>query len=311
VLVLARLLRQMRVEGILRWAVLVCLACGLPAAAQDRPVHWLHAGAMPPGAIGSLRLHRGGPLLGYFQPVRIRAPQGARIALGMEASAGVLESEASPADAAAPNDVLVGMQIGPVYRLTVTNIPNNPGLEIFPTIEVIDRLYPPQGLALRYPIPIELTLEELELAARGAFVTRVIYIEDPHQALPVAYNRQSDQPWMEAPPGEDPLVTADRFGRPVAILRVGGRVPSDAGAATPFADPPMIMYDAAQVGPPDESIVEDVSDMGGSSDVGGVSDAGGSSDVGGVSDADGMLLFDVDSASETPPTLETDPAFPQ
>ena len=98
--------------------------------------------------------------------------------------------------------------------------------EIFPTVELIDRLYPPPGLALRFPIPIELTQDELELAARGAFVTRVIYVEDPQQALPVAQRRDSEQPWIEAPPGEDPLVTADRFGRPVAILRIGGRVPS-------------------------------------------------------------------------------------
>ncbi len=84
VLVLARSLVRMRVEGILRWAVLVGLTSGLTAAAQDRPMHWLNAGAMPPGAIGSLRLERGGPLSGYFQPVRIRAPQGARIALAME-----------------------------------------------------------------------------------------------------------------------------------------------------------------------------------------------------------------------------------
>ena len=82
------------------------------------------------------------------------------------------------------------MQIGPVYRLQVTDIPNNEGLEIFPTVEVIDRLYPPPGLALRFPIPIELTQDELELAARGAFVTRVIYVEDPHQALPIARQGQ-------------------------------------------------------------------------------------------------------------------------
>src|SRR6266480_370743 len=84
VLVLARSLWRMRVEGILRWAVLVVFASGLTATAQERPVHWLNAGAMPPGAIGSLRLERGGPLSGYFQPVRIRAPQGARIALARE-----------------------------------------------------------------------------------------------------------------------------------------------------------------------------------------------------------------------------------
>ena len=93
---------------------------------------------MPPGAIGSLRLARGGPLSGYFQPVRIRAPKGARISLAEEGGFGAPQS----------NDVLVGMQIGPVYRLRVSDFPPEPGQEVFPTVEVIDRLYPPAGLAL-------------------------------------------------------------------------------------------------------------------------------------------------------------------
>ena len=242
VLVLARpVSHRARVEGILRLAVLACFALGRPATAQDRPVHWLHAGAMPPGAIGSLRLHRGGPLSGYFQPVRIRAPQGARIALARD------DRFTYPQ----PGEVLVGLHIGPLYRLQVTEIPNNPGLEIFPTIEVIDRLYPPPGLALRYPIPVELTLDELELAARGAFVTRVIYVEDPHQALPIAQRAEDEQPWFEAPPGEDPLVTADLRGRPVAILRMGGRVPGATKTQADFAtpSPPIVMYDTEAVCP--------------------------------------------------------------
>src|SRR5437868_2388395 len=110
VLVLAHSLRRTRVEGILLWAVLVCLTPGLTATAQERPVHWLNAGAMPPGAIGSLRLERGGPLSGYFQPVRIRAPQGARIALATEGGYSTTPS----------NEVLVGMQIGPVYRMQLS-----------------------------------------------------------------------------------------------------------------------------------------------------------------------------------------------
>ncbi len=183
VLVLACSLRRMRVEGILRWAVLVGLLSGLTASAQERPVHWLNAGAMPPGAIGSQRLHRGGPLSGYFQPVRIRAPQGARIALAAEGGYSAAEPRAASTRATQSSEVLVGMQIGPVYRLQVTSIPNNEGVEIYPTVEVIDRLYPPPGLALRFPIPIELTQDELELAASGAFVTRVIYVEDPQHAL--------------------------------------------------------------------------------------------------------------------------------
>src|SRR4051812_4580049 len=195
VLVLVCSLRRMRVEGILRQAVLVSLVSGLTASAQDRPVHWLNAGAMPPGAIGSQRLERGGPLSGYFQPVRIRSPEGARIALASEGGT-VASTRNTPS-----NEALVGMQIGLVYRLKVTNIPNNQGVDIYPSIELVDRLYPPPGLALRFPIPVELTQDELELAASGAFVTRVIYVEDPQLALPVARHAKGEQPWMEAPLG--------------------------------------------------------------------------------------------------------------
>jgi hypothetical protein len=234
VLVLARFaVGGLRVEGILRWAVLAVLVSGLTAAAQDRPVHWLNAGAMPPGAIGSLRLERGGPLSGYFQPVRIRAPEGARIALATEGSF-------SPV---ATSEALIGMQVGLVYPLEISNIPNGDNVDIYPTIELIDRLYPPPGLALRFPVPIELTRDELDLATRGAFVTRVIYVEDPMQALPIARKANDELPWTEAPAGEDPLVTADKNGRPIAILRIGSRRPDAARPGFGGPAPPYVVLD--------------------------------------------------------------------
>jgi uncharacterized repeat protein (TIGR01451 family) len=242
VLVLARsVTSRTRVEGTLRWAVLAVLGSGLLASAAEPPVHWLHAGAMPPGAIGSLRLHRGGPLSGYFQPVEIRAPQGARISLAMEDAYSVPQLDVA----------LVGMLIGPVYRLQVSDIPNNPGVDLFPTVEVIDRLYPPPGLALRFPIRIELTQDELEMAARGMFVTRVIYVEEPSTALPVQQNKDGEQPWMEARRGDDPLVVADTLGRPVAILRIGGRVPAAPGIDADCGPivPPVRVYDPSEVCP--------------------------------------------------------------
>jgi len=221
-----------RVPGLLRWAVLVCLVWSSTASAHQPPVHWLNAGAMPPGAIGSLRLRRGEPLSGYFQPVRIRAPIGARISLAEGTGYGPPRAD----------EVLVGLQIGHPYRLKVSNLPADPSQKMFPTVEVIDRLHPPAGLALRYPIPIELTAEELDMAARGLFVTRVVYLEDPRLALPVNYEPELDQPWIEAPHGADPLVVADELGRPVAILRIGGRVPMPSNPAGGDAEPPLIDY---------------------------------------------------------------------
>ncbi|HTN75199.1 MAG TPA: hypothetical protein VL096_08130 [Pirellulaceae bacterium] len=186
--------------------------------AEPPPVHHqYHLGAnSPPGFIGQQQLQQGGPRAGYFQPVEIKAPDGAGISLVEEGRFG--ESQETRA--------LVGLQIGYVYQLKITNIPLNDGVEIYPTIELFDRLYPPQGQETRFPIPIELTNEELDHAANGRYVTRVIYLEDPRLALGVR-SEEDRQRYYEVDNTIDPLEVADRAGRPMAILRMGSRVPTD------------------------------------------------------------------------------------
>jgi hypothetical protein len=173
-------------------------------------------------------------LRGFFQPVEIKAPAGALVSL---AAAGQF-------DQAQEAPLGVGLLIGQVYRLRVMNIPLKTGLEVFPTIEVIDRLYPPAGEQRRFAIPIELTQQDLELALEGKFVTRVIYLEDPRWALPVREDPGA-QNWFEAGPGRDPLAVADALGRPVAILRLGGRLPEEAEGPEMgflFGCPPFVEY---------------------------------------------------------------------
>jgi hypothetical protein len=178
------------------------------AYAQRPPIHYHYSADAPTGTLGKAQLLRGGPLAGYFQPVEISAPKGAAISLAEEGGFG--EGKDGRA--------LVGLRIGNVYHLKVTRIPLNEGVEVFPTIELLDRLYPPEGQELRFPIPIDLTLEELDHAANGRFVTRVIYLEDPRRALAVRED-PDQQRYFEVPSDQDPLEVADRIGRPVAILR--------------------------------------------------------------------------------------------
>ena len=142
--------------------------------AQQPPVHYLHQGVMPPGAIGRQQLQRGGPLCGFYQPVEIKAPPGALVSLAV----------ANRFDDAQPAPRQAGFLIGEVYRLRVTNLAIAEGAEVFPSIEVIDRLYAPVDQQRRFAIPVELTADDLQLALDGKFVTRVIYLEDPHNALP-------------------------------------------------------------------------------------------------------------------------------
>jgi uncharacterized repeat protein (TIGR01451 family) len=142
-----------------------------------------------------------------------------------------------------PGNRLVALLVGQVYRFRVAHVPNHEGVELYPTIELIDRLYPPCGKELKFPVPVELTDEELGMAARGLFVTRVIYVEDPLTALPVAQKRD-EQSWYEAAAGADPLVEADALGRPIAILRIGGRYPQSeiAGEGFTYCSPQVIDY---------------------------------------------------------------------
>ncbi len=228
------LARGVRVVGISARVMVVWWLQAVALLGQQPNVHYLHQGVMPPGAIGSRQLQRGGPLPGYFQPVEIRAPAGALVSLAAE-------GHFQPAS---PRPQVVGMLIGGVYRLKVTHIPHAEGLEVFPTVEVIDRTYPPRGQELRFPIPIELTLQDLRLALTGRFVTRVVYLENPRNALPVAED-PAEHNWFEASPGQDPLAVADTLGRPVAIVRMGARLPGDPqeiGEQFFFGSPPLVQF---------------------------------------------------------------------
>jgi hypothetical protein len=214
------------------WLFVALASVAASAAKAEPPRHFLHAGAMPPGVIGARQLQRGGPLPGYFQPVEIRLPQGGKVAFAMEV--GFSDSQDLPAKA--------GMLIGSVYRLKVTDIPRHEGEELYPTIEVIDRLYPPLGQELKFPIPIEIAQEDLEAAFQGKFVTRIIYLENPRGAYPRPEDPNA-QHTLQVSAHDDPLVVADRIGRPMAILRIGGRTPddpTDPGPAFLYNSPPLL-----------------------------------------------------------------------
>lgn len=217
-------------------AILAAACLALPAQAQPRsPVHYPYRADQPPGTIGLSQLQRGGAeaVRGYFQPVELYCPDGARV---------TLEVEGHFADAQSSR-VRAGMLIGPVYRAKVTDIPDHPGEEVYPTVEVINRLFPPPGHEARFPIPIHITQEELELALEGNLVTRVVYLEHPDGALPLR-ERPTFQRYYEVHPRQDPLQVADEQGRPMAILRMGSRIPDALGQmGMNYGSPPLIQYE--------------------------------------------------------------------
>ena len=186
-------------------------------------VHYFLNANEAPGVVSGAQVARGMPGVGTYTAVSVSGPKGLKVALAQ--SHQFLE----PLDA----PVTTGMLVGAVYRVRVTNIPFSPGEELYPTIEVIDRVNAPAGREHRFPIPVVLTQEDLRLALNGALVTRVIYLEDSENAEPLAA-RPGEQRTINVGADDNALKTADQFGRPVAILRIGSRTPANMHDLTGF-----------------------------------------------------------------------------
>src|SRR5262249_24493739 len=162
------------------------------------------------------------------QVVRFQGPEGLAIEV-----LGPLPSPIPPGDHGGL--LTVGLQRGVGYRLRIANIPERPGVELFPVIEAVRHLHRPEGIdPAKYPIRVGFTLDDLDpVLDQGRLVTKVIYLEDPDQALP--FRMSKDQiPVVTLNPTEHPLRVAAALGRPMAIVRLGGRRPTveevDAGA---------------------------------------------------------------------------------
>ena len=200
-------------------------------AAQQREGHSLYPTGLPTGVVGQGALLQPLPMQGYYQPVKVILPEGTFVAFAQD------DTFFMPYEA----PVQVGLLVGRVYRFQISKIPYYGGAELYPTLEIINRLYPPPGKENEFPVEIEITQEDLELALSGQLVTRVIYLEDPQIALATKGEDKASLSLTIAP-DENPLTEAQRLGRPMAILRMGNRqfLPDENTATFLFGSPPWL-----------------------------------------------------------------------
>ena len=168
----------------------------------------------PPGTAAYWAVQLGRATPEYFQPVRVSLPT----------SGTVTFFEGAPDrahDLAAPGQA--SLLVGRMYRLRISGMPEFPGVDFFPSIELIDRLHPPAGKAEEFPIEFELTTEEFEWAASGRLMTKVVYLEQPNRVPATSLDTKERIKTVE--PFQNAIAEADLLGRPVAIVRLGGRTP--------------------------------------------------------------------------------------
>jgi len=157
------------------------------------------------------------------QPVEIRGPKGMRVSI--ETADGWSPPQSGP--------LRMGLAVGSPYRLRITNIPQQEGREVFPSVRVLAKLATPPGMAWRFPVEIVIDEDDLSLALAGSHVRRVVYSAcDPD--LPDVV----PEGWFDVRPGDDCLDVATTLGDPVAEVILGNRQPADlAGTTSPGGTP--------------------------------------------------------------------------
>lgn len=170
----------------------------------------------PPGRAGNWAGGLGKTVPAKFQQVQIQLP----------AAGTITWYDGGPARGISlPAPSMAGLLVGPVYRLKLSDMTDLPGVELFPSIELVDRLHPPVGRETQFPVIVPFTDEEIYAAKQGSLVVKVIYLEQPNRAAPVTAERGKAIPAIHVSGKENPLEVADVHGRPLAIVRLGGRVP--------------------------------------------------------------------------------------
>lgn len=174
-----------------------------------------------PGAIGAPGRLQPGPrpegpcpetvLPGPVQPVEIRGPEGLLIAVETAEGWSPLR----------PGPLRIGLVVGQPYRLRIGGIPGRDGEELFPSIRMLARLATPAGMAWRFPVEVDIDRDDLEAAATGGHVRRVVYAScESERPDPVPGG------WFDVKPGDDALEVAATLGDPVAEVVLGNRLPA-------------------------------------------------------------------------------------
>jgi hypothetical protein len=107
-----------------------------------------------------------------------------------------------------------------IYRLKLSNIEGRPGLEVYPTVEVVPANPKTDAFLAHSAVPVEFTNEDFDQIAAGNYVVKVIYLPDP-LFQEVAVTGIEEISSTRLPPGVDPICEALRRGCILLVIRMG------------------------------------------------------------------------------------------
>jgi hypothetical protein len=190
---------------------------GIPALGAMPP--GIPRPAQPPGAVAAVGALTGGaptPFPIQRTEVRFAGPAGMKISWYGPSADGKPGFGPQYLEAPARYNFLQAS----IYRLKLSNIPNRPGVELYPTLEVVPSNSKTCTFLAHSAVPISFNEEDFEQVASGNFVVKVIYLPDP-QFQDLAATGPDEVVSSRLEPGVDPIVEAKRRGSILLVVRLG------------------------------------------------------------------------------------------
>jgi hypothetical protein len=107
-----------------------------------------------------------------------------------------------------------------IYRLKLSNIRGRPGLEVYPTLEVVPNNPKTAAFLAHSAVPLEFTAQDFQEVTEGKYLVKVIYLPDPQfQELAATGTDEIISTRLE--PGADPILEAQRRGSILLVIRMG------------------------------------------------------------------------------------------
>jgi hypothetical protein len=122
-----------------------------------------------------------------------------------------------------------------IYRLKLSNIEGRPGLELYPTMEVVPSNPKTDAFLAHNAVPIDFTAEDFKQVAEGNYIVKVIYLPDP-QFQDAAGTGIDEILSTRLEPGQDPIQEALRRGSILLVIRMGN-VDQEAPNTPPLVTP--------------------------------------------------------------------------
>ncbi len=172
------------------------------------------AGAVPPGAgMAPFSISR--------TQVRFAGPAGAKI--GWFVAAAAADPNGKPVMLPHQLDVpgRYNFLQASIYRLKLSDIPGRPGLELYPTLEVVPCNSKTEAFLAHNYVPVEFTEEDFDQVTAGNYLTKVVYLPDNKFQSPLGTGPEElTSTRLEA--GADPIAEAHRRGHILLVVRLGG-----------------------------------------------------------------------------------------